>query len=440
MTALTAELSAESESVTREKSPAPIAEKRYASRHILREEDRLAGPRQFHGGPEAFSPEFAVNAEVQYWLDRITNSERETGWILAALERSTPYADFIREKIEEYNLPPEIFYLPVVESMYKIHAASRSGAVGLWQFMRHSAVPWMTINEWLDERKDFWKSTVAAMAKLSDNYKVTGDWLLALAAYNCGLGKIQRIMKQSGLSDFWAISRRGLLPKETRSYIPQLIATARFASTLGRRGVQQTWQPAVRWRLVKPGQPVDLRLLAEAAGISRETLVTGNHELHYAITPPNRTYSLKVKDSDANKVEEALAKQDVKLMRYALHTIAAGHTLSEIAQHYGVPVSLLLKYNPGVKPEALRIGLKLVVPLYKDVGPYIKKVAPPPAAPAMNASHTDVSLFKNVYTVKKGDSLWSIARSFGTTSAILAAANGIPENGILRPGTNLKTP
>jgi membrane-bound lytic murein transglycosylase D len=407
--------------------------KRYESRRVFREEDEFPGARQFHGGPAIFSPEFALNGQAQYYLDRISSSEHEQGWILAAMERSTLYAQLIREKIEEYGLPPEIFYLPVVESLYKINAYSRSGALGLWQFMRGSAHPWMEIDEWIDERKDFWKSTEAAMKKLAYNYRATDDWLLALAAYNCGLGKIQRIMKQSGLKDFWEISRRGLIPQETREYIPKLIATAHFAQTLGRRGLERDWKAPVRWQLVKIEKPLDIRLLAEAAGIPAENISAGNVELLYGITPPaSRAYYLKVRAEDSGSVQEAIRNHDGKLMKFAVHTIEAGHTLSEIAHHYSIPLSMLLRYNPGIRAEALRIGSRLVVPMYKDAAPFVKKAALPAGA--------DVSRFINEYTVKTGDSLWTIARRFGTTSSVLAAANGIAENGILRPGMSLKVP
>jgi membrane-bound lytic murein transglycosylase D len=412
-----------------------VGKKRYAVRQTPREEDFLPGPRQSHSGPQVFSSAFGLNSETRAWLDRMRSRERETGWILEALRRAQPYAHFIRRKIAEYGLPPEIFYLPVVESLYKIGAHSRSGALGLWQFMRGSAQPWMKINDWLDERKDFWKSTEAAMEKLLYNYRMTGDWLLALAAYNCGLGRIQRIMRQSGLTDFWEISRRGLLPRETRAYIPRLIATVHLVSGLVRAGLLPEWQTPVHWRRIRLNRPVDLRLLAHTAGIPLHELRLGNEELRYGITPPaDSSYYLKVKAEDERKVLEALSRPDEKLMRFALHTVAQGHTLSELARHYGIPVSLLLRYNPGVRAEALKIGSRLVVPLYKEVGPYVKKALP------TAASGVDVSLFKNEYIVRKGDTLWAIARVFGTTSAALAGANGIPENGVLRPGTSLKTP
>jgi membrane-bound lytic murein transglycosylase D len=238
-------------------------------------------------------------------------------------------------------------------------------------------------------------------------------------------------MKESGLNDFWELSRRGLLPRETRAYIPKLIATAHFAQELGRRGLEQAWESPVRWQRVKIGNPLDLRLLAEAAGIPAHELRAANAELRYGITPP-AGYYLKVRAEEADAVQEAIKAHDGKLMKFAIQTIAEGHTLSEIARHYGIPLFLLLRYNPGVRAEALRIGAKLVVPLYRDAGPFVKKTA-------VSAGTADTR-FLNEYTVQKGDSLWAIARRFGTSSAALAAANGIAENGVLQPGMSLKTP
>ncbi|MDR1316629.1 MAG: LysM peptidoglycan-binding domain-containing protein [Spirochaetales bacterium] len=415
-------------------SPAASAA-RHESRRVFRGDQGFPGVRQFHGGPEVFSPEFALNGEARRYLDRMSASVRGRDMVVAALERSRPYAHFIREKIAEYGLPPEIFYLPVVESLYRINASSRSGALGLWQFMHGSAAPWLRIDEWIDERKDFWKSTEAALEKLLYNHKITGDWLLALAAYNCGLGRVRRVIRESGLRDFWELSRRGLLPRETRAYIPKLIATIHFARALSRRGPNTDWETPVRWQRLEIGEPLDIRLLAEASGIPFHSISAANAELRYGITPPQGTeYYLKVRAEEADALRGAIRANEGKLMRFAIHTIARGHTLSEIARHYGIPLSLLLHYNSGIRAEALKIGSPLVVPLYRDVAPFVKKAALPAQTAAVSRDSGDG------YVVRKGDSLWAIARRFGTTSSALAAFNGIAENGILRPGMILRTP
>jgi membrane-bound lytic murein transglycosylase D len=304
--------------------------------------------------------------------------------------------------------------------------------------MRGSAAPWLRIDEWIDERKDFWKSTEAALEKLLYNHKITGDWLLALAAYNCGLGRIQRVMKESGLRDFWELSRRGLLPRETRAYIPKLIATVHFARALGSRGPDTEWETPVRWQRLAIREPLDIRLLAQAAGIPVTSISAANAELRYGITPPRGTvYYLKARAEETDALRKAIQAHEGKLMRFAIHTIAQGHTLSEIARHYGIPLSLLLHYNSGIRAEALKIGSRLVVPLYRDVPPFVKKAALP-VATAKTAAVSENS--GDGYVVRKGDSLWAIARRFGTTSSALAALNGIAEDGILRPGMILRTP
>jgi membrane-bound lytic murein transglycosylase D len=146
-------------------------------------------------------------------------------WLQAVIDKGGPYLAFIRREVEARNLPPELVYLPVIESGFLPTAVSRSGAVGLWQFMRNSIGGYgMGITDYADERMDFWKSTHGALKKLEDNYKKLGDWSLALAAYNAGLGGVQRLMKQSGIQDYWTLAERGLLKTDTISYVPKLLA------------------------------------------------------------------------------------------------------------------------------------------------------------------------------------------------------------------------
>ncbi len=393
----------------------------------------VSAPRQNHGGPAVLSQPFAAPRErVDHFLGRLERSKAEAERVIAALERAEPYAHFIRERIQERGLPPELFYLPVVESLYMINARSRSGALGLWQFMQNSVGSRMRIDEWADERKDFWKSTVAALEKLEHNHAAVGDWLLALAAYNCGLGRVQRAVRESGVRDFWELSRAGLLPRETRDYVPKFIAVARFASSSGRRDGEVSWGPPVVWERIRLTRTADLRLLAKAAGVPYEILKAGNAELHYGITPPaDRGYHLKVPAEHRERIEEALAKSDEKLMKFAIHHVAAGHTLSEIAAHYGIPLAMITRYNPGLRPDFLRIGAKLIIPVIRDTGPFVKKPRAADEAPP---------IYWNEYIVKPGDSLWNIARSFGITAARLARANGRDENGLLRAGETIKVP
>lgn len=142
----------------------------------------------------------------------------------SALENSLELRLFVRKSIEKENLPPELEYLPVVESYYKTTAKSSSGALGLWQFMANSVKPFLTLNDYVDERLDPWKETSAALKKLRENYNMFGDWLIAIAAYNCGAGAMQRAINKAGVKDFWYLAENNFIPTQTAQYIPKLLA------------------------------------------------------------------------------------------------------------------------------------------------------------------------------------------------------------------------
>ena len=139
------------------------------------------------------------------------------------------YRLYVRQELKKRNLPALLEFLPVVESEYKATAKSRSGARGLWQFMENSMAPFLKKNDWIDERLDPWKATGAALSKLQDNYRVLGDWPLAIGAYNCGLGAMSRALKKSKTKTFWALAEQRLIPEETINYVPKLLAIAEIA-------------------------------------------------------------------------------------------------------------------------------------------------------------------------------------------------------------------
>jgi len=294
-------------------------------------------------------------------------------WVEKALERARPYRDFIRRRLQEEGMPPEIYWLAAVESGFNPAATSRVGAAGMWQFMRNSVGGYdMHITSYVDERRDWWKSTDGALKKLKDNYKRLGDWYLALAAYNAGLGKIQGILKRAkGDRDYWSLLDKGVLPRETAGYVPQLLALARLSAGWDRYGFSVDWEPSPSWDRVKVDKMVDLRLLAEAAGVPVADLKGANNELVYHLTPvlPGG-YDLKVKPEWVDPLTQALSDPALKLIKYYLYTVQKGDTLSEIAQWYGVSAAMIQRDNPGMKPSLLKIGQSLVIAALNDVGPY----------------------------------------------------------------------
>lgn len=351
-------------------------------------------------------------------------------WLAAMAERGRPWMSFIMERIYAYGLPAELAWLPIIESEFTPSAVSRSGAVGLWQFMKNSVGGYgIRIDEWVDERRDFMKATDAALRKLEDNYQSLGDWNLALAAYNMGLGAVSRAAAAGGTKDFFALRAAGRLSRETSAYVPKFLAVASILREPARYGLPLRWEAPVEWETVEPERSVDLGLLASAAELPLDKLRSANAELRYAVTPPWKGYLLKVPAGAAAPIEALLADPSRKLLRYALHSVRSGDSVSAISRAYGAPIQLIVDANPGLQPSRIRIGQVLVIPLLKDASP------PPPPVPV-----DDAPPFTGRYTVVKGDSLWSLALRFDVRPEILAERNGLELSSVLREGMSLSVP
>jgi membrane-bound lytic murein transglycosylase D len=344
------------------------------------------------------------------------------------IRQGSPYIPFIRGEISKRGLPPELLYLPVIESGYNPRAISKSGAAGLWQFMKNSMGPFdMTVTDMMDERMDFWKSTQGALSKLEENYRYLGDWALALAAYNTGLGGVNRVINRTGIRDYWALCDKKELRTETVHYVPKFIAAAYILSNPRRFGID-FWPDAPEWTRIPAGKMVDLGLLAELAGLEPGILETANPELYHRISPSaDGSYQLKVPVEAAASVAEVLAREDLKLIKHYIYTIQSGDTLSVLARHYGITTELIQETNPGLRPQALRIGQEIRIPALKEAAPYQK---------TKNADRP----FEGNHLVKRGETLWSIALAYEVDPEELAGANGMALNDTLREGRVLKTP
>jgi membrane-bound lytic murein transglycosylase D len=353
-------------------------------------------------------------------------------WLTTVMERSKPYLGFVRSEIEKRGMPAELIYLPVIESAYSASAVSRSGATGLWQFMRNSMGPYdMKVTDWMDERRDFWKSTVGALDKLMDNYKALGSWELALAAYNAGMGTVTRAQKKYDGAGYWELCSKKAFKNETIQYIPRFLAVSYILSNPRRFGINAVWPEDPQWQRIPVGRSVDLSLLAEFAGLPGAELKNANSELLFGVTPPDPNYHIKVPASYAGAVSAVLEDPDLTLIKYYFHTIHNGDTLSGIARSYGISVNQITSYNPGLRPQYLKIGQRLIIPAFKELKPAAAPAAPRPAG---NVSFTGTHL------VKKGESLWSIALAYNTNPETLAAMNGMGLNDTLKVGQALKTP
>jgi len=344
----------------------------------------------------------------------------------AMLERGNIYLPFIREEVEKRGLPPELVYLPIIESGFVVTAVSRSGAVGLWQFMLNSISPYnMKVTDLLDERRDFIKSTKGALQKLEDEYNRLGDWELTLAAYNSGLAAVTRTVQSSGINDYWELSRRNLLRAETINFVPRLIAVS-YVLSQPRRFAINVWQEKFEWTAVPLERQVSVDIIAEETGINKELLRRLNAELTYGITPAGTGHLLKVPSSYIEIVNTTLKREDLQLIRFYYHVVRSGDTLWGMSRYYGTSLNMIEQHNPGISNRYLKIGETVVIPAFNDVAPV--------AQPSVNVS------FNGTHVVQQGESFWSISRLYGVDPQILAETNGMRLDQILNIGRVLRVP
>jgi membrane-bound lytic murein transglycosylase D len=363
---------------------------------------------------------------TQKYIEQYTSVNGKR-WLTTIIKRSEPYLAFIRAEIERRKMPYEFIYLPVIESAYSPSAVSRAGAAGLWQFMTNSIGPYdMKVTEWMDERRDFWKSTLGALNKLGNEYKRVGSWELALAAYNAGLGTVLNGKKKFPDADYWELCQEKVFKKETINYVPRLIAVAHILSNPRQYGLEPLWPEDPQWTRIPVGRPVDLALVAQYAGLPGADLKKANVELIYGITPPDPNYHIKAPAAHAPLIASVLEDKELTLIKYYFHIIRSGDTLSGIAQRYGVTENQIRSNNPGLKEKYLKIGQKLVIPAYRE----IKQNAP--------RKETASNTGSGIHLVKKGESLWSIALAYNTSPETLAQLNGMGLNDVLRAGANIK--
>jgi len=276
--------------------------------------------------------------------------------------------------MQEQGLPKEFFYLAMIESGFSNQAASSARATGTWQFMSATAKLFgMRINYWLDERKDPVKSTVAASRYLKHLYARFGDWYLAMAAYNAGPGTVNRSIRKSKTRDFWKISKTRFLPKETKNYVPKMLAALILAKNPEKHGfdVKKDPRKMIPHEGVHLDKPIDLAEVSNKLNIPLKTIKYWNPELRKNITPPpsqlkksNGTYYLRLPPEHVEAFETIkpqLALIEVKDI--LLHKISSGDTLYQIARRYKVPMKKLLKINPNLSPRTLRIGKQIAVPV-----------------------------------------------------------------------------
>lgn len=360
-------------------------------------------------------------ARHQPYLDRVA-------------DRAEPYMHLIVEEVERRGMPSELALLPVVESAFQPFAYSHGRAAGIWQFVPGTGRRFgLKQTWWYDGRRDIDRATHAALDYLQFlNKEFDGDWLLALAAYNSGEGTVlraQRNNRRKGkATDFWSLD----LPRETRGYVPKLLAISAIVSDPAAHGVAlKPIANAPHLAAVDVGSQIDLDLAAELAGISLDDMYRYNPAFNRWATDPDGPHSLLVPVDKAEAFQARLAElPPAKRIQWVRHRIHSGETLGTIAERYKTTVSLIKKIN-SIRGNNIRAGHSLVIPVArKDLARYSLSAEQRLAS----IQETPRKGEKIEYVVQAGDSLWTIAQAHEVSVEQLARWNGMAPRDPLHPG------
>jgi membrane-bound lytic murein transglycosylase D len=370
------------------------------------------------------------NDRVDFWIDFLKgrNYDKTRLW----LERSGRYAPMIRGELRARGMPEDLLYLALIESGFSPRAYSRAHASGIWQFIEETGRRYgLRVSSYLDERRDPVKSTVAALDYLEELYDRFGSWYLAAAAYNTGENRVDRILrervggKRGDDALFWRIAP--YLPRETRDYVPLMLAAGYIAKEPAKYGFEDLeYHAPLEYEAVSVPSATTLRSIARAAGISQEEVQDLNPHLLQGVTPPGQNWSVRLprgrSETYAHNIERVLAEERLATVE---HTVRRGETLSHIAQRYGTSVSALQAANVGIQPRRIHVGQRVRVPARTQIA------ATAAATPQPRTRWTS-------HRVRRGDSLWSISRRYGVTIRELQSWNRMGRTSTIKIGQSLR--
>lgn len=345
-------------------------------------------------------------------------SNRGRGVFERAFSRSGRYRDMMLSILKQEGVPQDLIYLAQAESGFHPHAVSRVGARGIWQFMGSRARGYgLSHNMYVDDRQDPEKSTRAAARHLKDLYNQFGDWYLAMAAYNSGPGTVQSAVKRTGYADFWELYRRDVLPRETRNYVPIIIAETIMAKNPEQYGLESvTPDPEISYDSVKINYQVDLRLVAECVGASTEDLQDLNPSLLRMVTPKGG-FDLHIPVGTTQEFQTAIASipPDMRVW-WRLHQVQSGDSLMAIARKYHTTVHAITQVNQLDADAQPDPGAKLIIPVAPgrrmpgDVQTYAKRLT--------------------VYHVRKGDTVQRVSDHLGIPAVTIRRWNRLKGNSL----------
>lgn len=361
-----------------------------------------------------------INDQVAGYINFFSTRGKETlvrGW-----RRAGRYQSMIRRVLAEEGLPQDLIYVAQAESGFHPLAISRVGARGMWQFMHYTAPGYgLKRSWWVDDRQDPEKSTRAAARYLKDLYKQFGDWYLAIAAYNSGGGNVQRAVERTGYADFWELYRRNVLPNETKNYVPIIVAITIIAKNPTQYGLSESLTDVPEdFETVTVDYAVDLRLVAEAVDQPLDLISELNPSLLRRTTPKDAEFDLKLPMGARARYLTAIEgiPRD-KRVSWRYHRVAAGESLAGLARKYRTTAQTIAEVNSLEDGEA-EVGSKLIIPVAGRVSEAATSFAKKPTR----------------YTVRKGDTVLTVADDFGVPAERVRRWNRLKGNN-LRKGRTL---
>ena len=347
-------------------------------------------------------------------------SSRGRGTFEHAFARSGRYHDMMVKILKEEGVPQDLIYLAQAESGFHPLAVSRVGARGIWQFMGSRARGYgLHHSMWVDDRQDPEKSTRAAARHLRDLYAQFGDWYLAMAAYNSGPGTVQAAVRRTGYADFWELYRRNVLPKETRNYVPIILAVTIMTKNLSQYGFDDvSMDEPTAYDSVIIGYPVDLRLVAECVDATPAQLQELNPSLLRLTTPREGTFELHLPAGTKDQYQTAIGAipKDMRLW-WRYHKVQPGDTLASLSRSYHMPVKSIAAAN-HIEGTELQAGAKVIIPVpvgkhpLSDNATYARRITR--------------------YRVRKGDTVETVAENFGVSAQMVRRWNGLHGGDSLR--------
>jgi len=390
--------------------PAPIdevAEMTFPADPKIRERAEEAAKSVSHDLP------LTVNDVVASYLN-FFQTPRGRAIVENGLRRKGKYEDMISQILKQEGVPQDLIYLAQAESAFQPLALSRAGARGIWQFVQWRGNEYgLKRSWWVDERMDPEKATRAAAQHLRDLYELYGDWYLAMAAYNCGPGNVQKGIERTGYADFWELYKRNVLPKETKNYVPIILALTLIAKDAAHYGISVDPEQPAEVDTLKLGRAIDLRLVAETIDVDVETLRSLNPSLLRMTTPDDPGFVLRLPKGTSERFSAEIA--DIppdKWVSWRRHRVEAGETLTAIARKYRVTAASIGEANNLEHGASLEPGEKLIIPA------------------ARPQEETKSRLVR--YRVRKGDTLGGIADQFSVTSEQVRKWNGLKSNKVNR--------